>query len=111
MEYIPERGDVIWLNFTPQAGREQADHRPALVISPKEYNRKTGLAIMCPMTTQVKGYPFEVAITSGSVQGVVLSDHLKNLDWRERNATYKGKASTTVLKDVMHKIATLLMLE
>jgi mRNA interferase MazF len=111
MEYTPDRGDVIWLNFTPQAGREQAGHRPALVISPKEYNRKTGLAILCPMTTQAKGYPFEVVITSGSVQGVVLSDHLKNLDWRERKATYKGKASAIVLKEVMNKVAALLMIE
>lgn len=111
MEYIPDRGDVIWLNFTPQAGREQAGHRPALVLSPKEYNRKTGLAVMCPMTTQAKGYPFEVAITTGSVQGVVLSDHLKNLDWKDRKATYKGKASPAVLKEVMNKISALLMIE
>jgi mRNA interferase MazF len=111
MEYTPDRGDMIWLNFNPQAGREQAGHRPALVLSPKEYNRKTGLAVMCPMTTQAKGYPFEVAITSGAVQGVVLSDHLKNLDWRERKATYKGKASSTVLKEVMNKVSALLMIE
>lgn len=109
MEYTPDRGDVIWLNFTPHAGREQAGHRPALVISPREYNQKTGLAVMCPITSQVKGYPFEVAVTSGSVQGVVLSDHLKNLDWRERKATYKGKAPTAVVKEVMNKISTLLM--
>lgn len=111
MEYVPDRGDVIWLNFTPQAGREQAGHRPALVISPKEYNRKTGLAVMCPMTTQVKGYPFEVVITSGTVRGVILSDHLKNLDWRERKATFKGKAPATVLKEVMDKVSALLMIE
>ena len=111
MEYTPDRGDVVWLNFTPQAGREQAGHRPALVISPKEYNRKTGLAVMCPMTTQAKGYPFEVPITSGSVQGVVLSDYLKNLDWRERKVTYKGKAAGPVLKEVMNKISALLMIE
>jgi len=111
MEYIPDRGDVIWLDFTPQSGRKQAGHRPALVISPKEYNRKTGLAVMCPMTTQAKGYPFEVAITSGSVPGVVLSDHLKNLDWRERKAAYKGKAPAEVLKEVMGKISALLMME
>ena len=110
MEYTPDRGDVVWLNFTPQAGREQAGHRPALVISPKEYNRKTGLAVMCPMTTHAKGYPFEVAITSGSVQGVVLSDHLKNLDWRERKVTYKGKAAPAVLQEVMNKISALLMI-
>ena len=111
MDYTPDRGDVIWLNFTPQAGREQAGHRPALVLSPREYNRKTGLAVMCPITSQSKGYPFEVELTSGSVQGVVLSDHLKNLDWRERKATYKGKAPATVLKEVINKVSTLLMIE
>ncbi|HJT25495.1 MAG TPA: endoribonuclease MazF [bacterium] len=111
MEYIPDRGDVIWLNFTPQAGREQAGHRPALVISPKEYNRKTGLAVMCPMTTHVKGYPFEVVVSSGPEPSVVLSDHLKNLDWRERKATYKGKISQAALKEVMNKISALLMIE
>jgi mRNA interferase MazF len=111
MDYTPDRGDVVWLNFNPQAGREQAGHRPALVLTPKEYNRKTGLAIMCPLTTQVKGYPFEVAITSGSAQGVVLSDHLKNLDWRERKVTYKGKAPPAVVKEVTAKISALLMME
>jgi mRNA interferase MazF len=111
MEYTPDRGDVIWLDFTPQAGREQAGHRPALVLSPREYNRKTGLAVMCPITSHAKGYPFEVALTAGSVQGVVLSDHVKNLDWRERKATYKGKAPAIVLKDVMGKISALLMTE
>lgn len=111
MEYIPDRGDIIWLNFTPQAGREQAGHRPALVISPKEYNRKTGLAVMCPMTSHEKGYPFEVVVPSGSSPSVVLSDHLKNLDWRERKASYKGKVPPAVLKEVMNKISALLMLE
>ena len=111
MEYTPDRGDVIWLNFTPQAGREQAGHRPALVLSPREYNRKTGLAVLCPITSHAKGYPFEVALTSGSVQGVVLSDHLKNLDWKERKATFKGKAPALVLKEVMNKISTLLVME
>jgi mRNA interferase MazF len=111
MEFTPDRGDVLWLNFDPQAGREQAGHRPALVLSPREYNRKTGLAVMCPMTTQAKGYPFEVAITTGTVQGVVLSDHLKNLDWRERKVTYKGKASPAVLQEVTNKISALLMID
>jgi mRNA interferase MazF len=111
MEYVPDRGDVVWLNFNPQAGREQAGHRPALVLSPKEYNRKTGLAVMCPMTTQVKGYPFEVEITTGIQKGVVLSDHLKNLDWRERKVAFKGKAPGSVLKEVSDKIAALLLLK
>jgi mRNA interferase MazF len=111
MDYTPDRGDVIWLNFTPQAGREQAGNRPALVLSPKEYNRKTGLAVLCPITSQMKGYPFEVALVSGSVQGVVLSDHLKNLDWKERKAIFKGKASAEVLQAVVDKISSLLQIE
>jgi mRNA interferase MazF len=111
MVYIPDRGDVIWLNFTPHAGREQAGHRPALVLSPKEYNYKTGLAVMCPITSRAKGYPFEVALTSGAVQGVVLSDHLKNLDWKERKAVFKGKVPAALLKEVMNKVSTLLMME
>ena len=111
MAYVPDRGDIVWLNFTPQAGREQAGHRPALVLSPKEYNQKTGLAVLCPMTTQIKGYPFEVVVPFGSTPSVVLSDHLKNVDWRERKATYKGKVPTTVLKEVMNRISALLMIE
>lgn len=110
MDYTPDRGDVVWLNFAPQAGREQAGQRPALVLSPKEYNRKTGLAVMCPITSQVKGYPFEVALISGSVHGVVLSDHLKNLDWKERKAVYKGKVSPETLQAVVDKVSSLLQL-
>src|SRR4026209_2083145 len=100
MAYTPQRGDVIWLTFTPQAGREQGGRRPALVLSPREYNRKTGLAVMWPITSRVKGYPFEVVLASGPVQGVVPSDHLKNLDWKERQATFEGKVSTDVLREV-----------
>ena len=111
MDYIPDRGDIIWLDFVPQVGREQAGRRPALVLSPKDYNRKTGLAVLCPMTTQIKGYPFEVAVTTGNVQGVVLADHLKNLDWKVRKAAYKGKVPPTVLKEVMDKVAALLLIE
>ena len=112
MEYIPDRGDLIWLNFTPQAGREQAGSRPALVLSPKDYNRKTSLAVLCPITSHVKSYPFEVELpASGPVHGVILSDHLKNLDWRERKATYKGKVPETILKAVINKISALLMIE
>ena len=108
MDYIPDRGDIIWLNFTPQSGPEQAGHRPALVLSPKEYNRKTGLAVLCPMTTHSKGYPFEVEIAPDSI---VLSDHLKNLDWKTRKATYKGKVPAAKLKEVINKISALLLIE
>ena len=83
--YVPDRGDLVWLDFDPQAGREQAGRRPALVLSPKAYNQKVGLALLCPITSQVKGYPFETAIPPGlKVSGVVLADHVKNMDWRVR---------------------------
>lgn len=85
--YIPAQGDIVWLRFNPQAGHEEAGRRPALVISPKEYNRKVGLALFCPVTSQVKGYPFEVLLPSGlAASGAVLSDQVKSLDWRVRKA-------------------------
>ena len=83
--YVPERGDLVWLQFNPQAGHEQSGLRPALVVSSTTYNEKTGLAIFCPITNQVKGYPFEVKLPAGlKVTGAVLSDHVKNLDWKAR---------------------------
>ena len=85
--YVPARGDVVWITFNPQAGHEQAGRRPALVLSPSSYNRKVGLAILCPITSQVKGYPFEVTIPAGSnLGGVILSDQVKSLDWRIRKS-------------------------
>ena len=105
--YVPEAGDIVWLYFTPQAGHEQAGHRPALVISPAAYNAKTSLMLCCPITTQIKGYPFEVAVT-GSRPGVVLADQVKSLDWMVRQAKYKGKAAPTVLADVRAKIVALI---
>ncbi len=106
--YVPERGDLVWLSFTPQAGHEQAGRRPALVISPAAYNGKVGLAIFCPTTSQVKGYPFEVALAGGgSIGGVVLSDQVKSLDWRARNAEFVEKASVEVVEQVLAKLATL----
>ena len=87
--YVPRRGDVVWLSFTPQAGHEQAGRRPALVLSPSAYNRKVGLALFCPITSRVKGYPFEVTVPRGlAVAGVVLADQVKNLDWRARRAEF-----------------------
>jgi mRNA interferase MazF len=92
--YAPERGDLVWLHFSPQAGHEQAGRRPALVISPRLYNRRVGLALFCPVTSQVKGYPYEVALPSSlAVAGVVLSDQVKSLDWRARKAKRIAKAS------------------
>lgn len=104
---MPEAGDVVWLSFDPQTGHEQRGHRPALVISPASYNGKTGLLICCPMTTQVKGYPFEVPV-EGSPPSVALADQVKSLDWIQRKATFKGKASAATLSEVKRKIYALL---
>jgi mRNA interferase MazF len=106
MARVPEAGDIVWLEFSPQAGHEQAGHRPALVLSPAAYNNKTGTMLCCPMTTQIKGYPFEVIIDA--LNGAVLSDQVKNLDWRARKAKLKGRASDEVLLEVRAKIAALL---
>jgi mRNA interferase MazF len=109
MSYIPNRGDVIWLNFTPQAGHEQMGTRPALVLSPEKYNKKTGLAVCCPITSNVKGYPFEVNISGKKISGVVLSDHLKNLDWKVRKAKFIEKASKQVVEQCSMKISALII--
>jgi len=105
--YVPEAGDVVWLNFTPQAGHEQAGHRPAVVISPAAYNGKTGLMLCCPLTTQIKNYPFEVLI-AGAPPSVVLADQVKSLDWRVRKARRKGVVSAEELAEVRAKILTLI---
>lgn len=105
--YVPEAGDIVWLRFDPQAGHEQAGHRPAVVISPSAYNGKTGLMLCCPMTTQVKGYPFEVPI-AGRRTGVVLADQIKSLDWVARKASRKGSISSMELKLIRAKAITLI---
>jgi mRNA interferase MazF len=108
-EYIPKRGDVVWLYFDPQAGHEQAGHRPALVISPEAYNSKVGLAIMCPITKEVKGYPFEVALPAGlKVYGVVLADQVKSLDWRAREASFACELPRGIVEEVLDKIGALI---
>jgi mRNA interferase MazF len=108
--YIPDRGDLVWLEFTPQTGSEQAGRRPALVISPRAYNAKVGLALFCPVTSRVKGYPFEVALPDGgSVVGVVLADQLKSLDWRARKAKLIERALPEVLAMVTARILPLLV--
>jgi mRNA interferase MazF len=109
MSYIPNRGDVVWLTFTPQAGHEQMGTRPALVLSPEKYNKKTGLAVCCPITSNVKGYPFEVNISGKKISGVVLSDHLKNLDWKVRKAKFIEKASKQVVEQCSMKISALII--
>jgi mRNA interferase MazF len=106
-QYVPEAGDIVWLNFTPQAGHEQAGHRPALVVSPAEYNDKTSLMICCPMTTQIKNYPFEVMVV-GAPPSVVLADQVKSLDWRVRKAKRKGTVSAEELAEVRAKILALI---
>ena len=106
--YTPERGDIVWLTFTPQAGHEQAGRRPALVLSPKAYNVKVGLAIFCPITSQVKGYPFEVAVPQGlTVGGVILSDQVKSLDWKARQAEFISRLPDGLLTTVLKRLGTL----
>lgn len=109
MDYIPQRGDIVWLNFNPQIGREQAGRRPAVVLSPGSYNGKVGLLLACPITSQVKGYPFEVAIPAGlKIRGVVLSDQVKSLDWRSREAEFVGRLPAYAMNEVLAKINALL---
>ena len=106
--YAPDRGDIVWLDFDPQSGHEQSGKRPALVISPQSYNAKTNLALFCPITSHVKGYPFEVALpTTGKIKGVVLSDQVKSLDWRARYAQFITKAAPAVIDDVLRKLRSL----
>jgi mRNA interferase MazF len=109
MAYVPERGDAVWINFNPQAGHEQSDRRPAIVLSPQSYNGKVGLCLLCPITNQVKGYPFEAAIPAGlGVTGVVLSDQAKSLDWRVRNAEFITRLPEAVINEVLKKLKSLL---
>ena len=114
-QYVPDAGDLIWLDFSPQTGREQAGRRPAVVLSPIAYNEKTGLAIVCPITSRAKGYAFEVAVPpasrgAGGIAGVILADHLRNLDWRQRKAEKAGKLPATALDLVRSRVATLLQI-
>lgn len=107
--WAPDRGDVIWIQFSPQAGHEQAGHRPALVLSPRAYNQRVGMAYCCPLTTQIKGYPFEVALPAGlPATGVVLSDQIKCLDWQVRGASFLCNVPETVVDEVRRNIVLLL---
>ncbi|MGB6198788.1 MAG: endoribonuclease MazF [Candidatus Acidiferrales bacterium] len=105
--YVPDAGDIVWISFNPQAGREQAGHRPAIVLSPAAYNAKTSLMVCCPMTTQIKNYPFEVAI-SGATPSAILADQIKSVDWRKRKARRKGKIAPAELAEVRDKIRALI---
>ena len=107
--YVPDRGDLVWLEFTPQAGSEQRGRRPALVLSPKSYNGRVGLALFCPLTSKVKGYPFEVELPDGyAVSGVVLSDQLKSLDWRSGRVKFIERISPDVMAMVTVRVLALL---
>ncbi len=106
---VPDRGDVVWLTFNPQAGHEQAGRRPAVVLSPAAYNARVGLALFCPITTRVKGYPFEVALPeSFPVGGVILADQVRSLDWRARRAEVVARLADEVVEEVLQKLETLL---
>lgn len=109
--YVPDTGDIVWLQFDPQAGHEQGGHRPALVLSPAAYNVKKSLMVCCPLTTKVKGYPFEVLITTEGQAGAVLADQVKSLDWRVRKAKRKGAVSDEAVQEVRAKIKALLQIE
>ena len=108
-KYVPRRGDIVWLDFDPQSGHEQKGRRPALTISPEKYNAKVGLAILCPVTSRVKGHPFEVRISvPRSIDGAILSDQVKNLDWRQRRAKFIRSVPDEVLNEVLEKLQTLI---
>ncbi len=108
--YVPDRGDFVWISLNPISGHEQAGRRPALVISPKSYNRKTGLCVLCPATLQAKGYAFEVPIASGGgSSGVVLSDHLRNVDWNARSIKFIHRVTESEMSEVVSRIEALLI--
>jgi mRNA interferase MazF len=107
--YVPDVGDIVWLTFSPQAGREQAGRRPGLVLSPFDYNDKTSLCLACPITSHAKGYPFEVALPDdGAIQGVVLADHIRSIDWQARQLEYVETTDEDVLGEVQGKLKALL---
>lgn len=109
--YVPDAGDLVWLTFDPQAGREQAGRRPALILSPRRYNHATRLAVACPITSRKKGYPFEVPLPAGGrVLGTILADHVKSLDWLRRRATFIDRASDDVMQEVRARLRPLLAL-
>ena len=111
MTYEPERGDIVWIMLNPQSGHEQAGHRPAIVLSPQKYNSKAGLLICCPITSNEKNYPFEVKIPNGlSISGVILSDQVKSLDWRARQAQLICKIPKSVVESVIEKLSLLLFI-
>jgi len=110
--YVPNRGDVVWINFDPQAGHEQGGRRPAIVLSPRSYNKPSGLALFCPVTSRAKNYPFEVPLPVGApVAGVVLVDQLRNLDWHSRQASFIGVLDEETMVEIMEKLRPLVALD
>jgi mRNA interferase MazF len=107
-KYIPERGDIVWLNFDPQTGHEQKGKRPAIVISQKEYNEKVNLGLFCPITSKEKNYPFEVKIKNRKIDGVVLSDQIKSLDWTKRSIEYITRAADEEIDEIINKLNVLI---
>lgn len=107
--YIPGRGDIVWVNFNPQKGREQAGRRPAFVISPHIYNQRVGLALMCPITSHAKGYPFEVQIRTKTINGVILADQLRTLDWKAREVFLIEEAKPAIITQVQQKLSLLIL--
>lgn len=108
VNYIPDRGDIVWLNFSPQQGHEQAGMRPAIILSPKSYNQGSKLMLACPITSKIKRYPFEVRLKAERIDGVVLADQVKNLDWTMRNMSFVERAPSEVLEQTQELIETLL---
>lgn len=108
-DYVPDCGDVVWLDWNPQAGHEQAGRRPAVVLSPRAYNGRVGLALFCPVTSKEKGYPFEARLPADlPVKGVVLADQVKSLDWRARKAELLGRLPQPVTEEIVEKLSVLL---
>jgi mRNA interferase MazF len=107
-KYTPERGDIVWLNFNPGSGHEQQGKRPAVVISPKEYNEKVGLGLFCPITSKIKNYPFEVRTENDKINGVVLADQIKSFDWKSREIEFITKESYAKVNEIISKISLLL---
>lgn len=108
--YVPDEGDIVWMNFTPQSGHEQAGRRPAVVLSPKAYNSRAGLLVCVPVTNQIKGYPFEVVLSGAGATGAALSDQVKSLGWRTRQAERKGQATAAEMSEIKSRIRSLLKL-
>jgi mRNA interferase MazF len=106
--YVPDRGDLVWVSFNPQKGREQANKRPAVVLSPKTYNIKSSLALMCPITSQIKRYPFEVELITPAISGAVLADHVRSLDWRARKVSFIQKLPANMVQRVQEKTIALI---